>query len=221
MENEISRYPFLNTDPAKKYFADTDFALKQGKHIQDYGSDHKLFVFVDEYYDKGLQTYYENFYGMKLNREEADRERYYFISFTEDSKGKFGKENRSKELDDDKLIFGILLLNLYKEKFFEKKEIRYQELSQIFKESEHKDLWLQLLYGKVKQNYSPGEEAEVKNKILKILKSFEDLGWIAFINQNEIHFEILTSIDRISKLYGDIINDVDNLQEYFKNEQLS
>ncbi len=114
MENEISIYPFLNSDLAKKYFANTDFALKQGRHIQDFGNDHKLFVFIDEYYDKGLQTYYETFFGMKLKQEEAERERYYFLNFPEDSKGKFGKENIRKELEDDILIFGILLLNLYK-----------------------------------------------------------------------------------------------------------
>lgn len=221
MENENSIYPFLDSEAANKYFADTDFALKQGRHIQDYRNDHKLFVFVDEYYDKGLQTYYENLFGMKLMREEADSERYYFLNFSEDNKGKLGKENRSKELEDDRLIFGILLLNLYKEKFFEKKEIRWQELELIFKESEHKELWLKILYGKVKPNYTPREEVEVKTKIVKILKSFEDLGWIYFLNQEELHFEILTSIDRISKLYGDMINDVENLKLYFNNELLS
>lgn len=221
MENESSNYPFLNSDLAKKYFADSDFALKQGRHIQDFGNDHKYFVFIDEYYDKGLQTYYETFFQVKLRREEADRERYYFLDFPEDTRGKLGKDNRSKELEDDRLIFGILLLNIYKEKFFEKKEVRWQELEQIFKEGEHKEIWQQLLYGKVKPNYSPGEETEMKNKVLKILKSFDDLGWIYFINQDELHFEILTSIDRISKLYGDIINNVENLQAYFSNEQLS
>lgn len=221
MENESSNYPFLNSDLAKKYFADSDFALKQGRHIQDFGNDHKYFVFIDEYYDKGLQTYYETFFQVKLRREEADRERYYFLDFPEDTRGKLGKDNRSKELEDDRLIFGILLLNIYKEKFFEKKEVRWQELAQIFKEGEHKELWQRLLYGKVKPNYSPGEETEMKNKVLKILKSFDDLGWIYFINQDELHFEILTSIDRIAKLYGDIINNVENLQAYFSNEQLS
>jgi hypothetical protein len=142
------------------------------------------------------------------------------LNFPEYSKGKLGKENRSKELEDDRLIFGILLLNLYKQKFFENKEIRWQELEQIFKEGEHKELWLQLLYGRIKPNYSPGEEAEVKAKIIKILKNFEDLGWVCFINPDEVHFEILTSIDRISKLYGDIINNVENLKLYFGDEQL-
>lgn len=73
----------------------------------------------------------------------------------------------------------------------------------------------------MKNNYSPGEETEMKSKVVRILKSFEDLGWVYFINQEEIHFEIMTTIDRISKLYGDVINDVDNLQAYFGNEQLS
>ncbi len=221
MENENTVYPFLNSDLAKKHFADTDFALKQGRHIQDFGTDHKMFVFMDEYYERGLQAYYEDLFGMKLVREETDHDRYYFLSFPDDGRGKLGKGNRSKELEDDRLIFAILLLNLYKDKFFEKKEVQWQELEHIFKESEHKELWLQLLYGSQKPNYSPGEEDSVKTKIGRILKSFEDLGWIYFINQEELHFGLLPAIDRVTKLYGDIINNVENLQAYFAHEQLS
>jgi condensin complex protein MksE len=221
MENENTTYPFLISDLAIKHFADTDFALKQGRHIQDFAGDHKLFVFIEEYYERGLQPYYEDLFGMKLMREETDHYRYYFLSFPDDGKGKLGKDNRSKELEDDRLIFAILLLNLFKDKFFEKKEVKWQELEHIFKESEHKELWLQLLYGNLKPNYSPGEEDNVKAKVERILKSFESLGWIYFINQEELHFEILPAIDRITKLYGDVINDVETLQAFLNNEQLS
>ncbi len=221
MENANSSYPFLNTEQAKKYFADTDIALKQGRHIQDFGNDIRLFSFIDEYFDKGLDDYYKQFFGMNLVKDSSDNEKFYYLDFPEDGRGKFGKENRSKELEDDKVIFAILFLNLYKEKFFEQKEFQWQELEQAFKEGEHKDLWQNILYGKIKPNYTPKEELDVKDKVRKILTEFEKLGWINFKNPEEVQFEILPSIERMGKLYEDVINNVESLEEYLSNEQLS
>src|SRR5258708_5548390 len=158
MENENANYPFLNSEQAKKYFADADIALKQGRHIQDFGTDIRLFSFVDEFYEKGLEEYYKQFFGMNLVSDKSDNGKFYYLDFPEDGKGKFGKENRSKELEDDKVIFAILFLNLYKEKFFEQKEFHWQDLEQTFKEGEHKELWQNILFGKMKQNYTVREE---------------------------------------------------------------
>ncbi|MEI6852007.1 MAG: hypothetical protein WCL06_04155, partial [Bacteroidota bacterium] len=175
MENANQSFPFLNTEQAKKYFAEADIVLKQGRHIQDYGNDIRIFSFVDEYYDKGLDEYYKEFFGMNLVRDNSDNGKFYYLDFPEDGKGKLGKENRSKELESEKVIFAILFLNLYKEKFFEQKEFQWQELEQIFKESEHKDLWQAILYGKIKQNYTIKEEQDVKDKVRRILSDFEKL----------------------------------------------
>ncbi len=221
MENANSNFPFLNTEQAKKYFADADIALKQGKHIQDYGSDIRIFSFVDEYFDKGLEDFYKEFFGMNLVRDNSDNGRFYYLDFPEDGKGKLRKENRSKDLEDEKVIFAILFLNLYKEKFFEQKEFLWQDLEQIFKESEHKELWQAILYGKIKQNYTPKEELDVKDRVRRILYDFEKLGWIVFKNQDEIYFEILPSIERISTLYKDVINNIESIEEFLNNEQLS
>ncbi|MCK9480159.1 MAG: chromosome partition protein MukE [Bacteroidia bacterium] len=221
MENANANYPFLNSEQATKYFADADIALKQGRHIQDFGTDIRLFSFIDEFYDKGLEDYYKQFFGMNLVSDKSDNGKFYYLDFPDDGKGKFGKENRSKELEDDKVIFAILFLNLYKERFFEQKEFTWQELEQIFKEGEHKELWQNILFSKVKQNYTPREEQDVKDKVRKILSDFEKLGWIVFKNQEEIHFEVLPSIERISRLYGDVIDNLESIEEYLNNEQLS
>lgn len=186
MEN--ANYPFLNSEQATKYFADADIALKQGRHIQDFGTDIRLFSFIDEFYEKGLEDYYKQFFGMNLVCDKSDNGKFYYLDFPDDGKGKFGKENRSKELEDDKVIFAILFLNLYKERFFEQKEFTWQELEQIFKEGEHKELWQNILFSKVKQNYTPREEQEVKDKVRRIISDFEKLGWTVFKNQEEIHF---------------------------------
>jgi hypothetical protein len=218
MENANTNFTFLTSDDATKYFADADILLKQGRHIQNYGADSRLFYFIDEYYDRGLRDFYHQFFQMNLERESHDNERYFYLDFTEDCKGKLGKDNRSKELEGDKVIFAILFFNIYKEKFFEKKESNWQELSQIFKESEHQDLWKELLYGKLKPNYTPQEEQHVKDKVRSIIKDFEKLGWVALKSIEDLTFEILPSIARISNLYSDVIENVETLEEYLNNE---
>jgi len=221
MENENANYQFLNSDRAKKYFADADIALKQGKHLQNYGNDSRIFSFVDEYFEKGLQEYYLQLFQMNLVRDTNDSQKFYYLDFPDDGKGKLGKENRSKELESDKVIFAILLLNMFKDKFFEHKEIVWIELDQIFKEGEHKELWQKLLFGKVKNNYTPTEEQSVKDKVKSILKDFEKLGWVEIKILDEVRFEIMPSIERISRLYRDVIGNVDSISEYLNNEQLS
>lgn len=221
MEDENANYSFLNSDKAKKHFADADIALKQGRHLQDYGVDSRLFSFVDDSYEIGMKDYYQHFFQMNLVRDTNDNQKFYYLDFPEDGKGKFGRENRSKELEADKVIFAILLLNIFKDKFFEHKEMEWNEFEQIFKESEHKEFWQKLLFGKLKNSYTPNEEQNVKDKVKSILKDFEKLGWVEIKNIEEVKFEILPSIERISRLYRDVISQVESLDDYLNNEQLS
>ena len=221
MENENANYQFLNSDRAEKYFADADITLKQGKHLQNYGNDSRIFSFVDEYFEKGLQEYYLRFFKMNLVRGTNDNQKFYYLDFPDDGKGKLGKENRSKELESDKVIFAILLLNMFNHKFFENKEIEWMELDQTFKEGEHKELWQKLLFGKIKNNYTPTEEQSVKEKVKSILKDLEKLGWVEIKNLDEVKFEIMPSIERISRLYRDVIGNIDSISEYLNHEQLS
>ena len=210
-------YEFLNTERARKHFADTDFALRSGKHIQNFGSDFKLFDFVNDYFDKGLSRYYLELLGMVLKKEFNDREGYFFLDFPEDgNKGKFGYD-RTYALDDRLVIFAILLLNLYKEKFFENKEVKWDELLYITEEGENKDLWQKLLFGENKRNFTPAEKDDVRRKIERTLQVCERMGWIRWISYEELHFEIMPSIDRIAKLYQTEINNVELLTEYLEN----
>lgn len=210
-------YEFLNTERAKKYFADADFALRSGRHIQNFGSDFKLWDFINDFYDKGLSKYYLELLGMVLKKEFNEREAYFFLDFPEDgNKGKFGYD-RTYPLDDRLIIFSILLLNLHKEKFFENKEIKWDELLYIIEEGENKDLWQKLLYGDSKRNYTPAEKEEVRRKIERTLQICERMGWIRWLSYEELHFEIMPSIDRIAKLYQTEINNVELLEDYLEN----
>jgi chromosome condensin MukBEF MukE localization factor len=210
-------YEFLSTERARKHFADTDFALRSGKHIQNFGNDFKLWDFVNDYYDKGLSKYYMELLGMVLKKEFNEREAYFFLDFPEEgSKGKFGYD-RTYALDDRLVIFAILLLNLYKEKFFENKEVKWDELLYITEEGENKDLWQKLLFGENKRNFTPTEKEEVRRKIERTLQICDRMGWIRWLSYEDLHFEIMPSIDRIAKLYQTEINNVELLTEYLEN----
>ncbi len=160
-----------------------------------------------------LSKYYEHLFGVYLRKESNDRAEYFFLDFPEDGHGRFVKD-RYKELDARHVIFGILLLNVYKERMFEKKEIKWENLEQTFDESEHRELWQKLLYGEVKRNYTPNEKEEVKRKVEHSLNLFDRLGWISWVDPANLHFEIMPSIDRIAKLYNNEITNVELMTEY-------
>ncbi|MCC6691267.1 MAG: hypothetical protein IT235_07005 [Bacteroidia bacterium] len=216
METENSAFEFLTRESAAKYFAETDFTLKQGRHIQQYGVDSKLFDYLYENHED-LGRYYEQLFGVYLRKESNDREEYFYLAFPEDGHGRFVKD-RYKELDPRHVIFGILLLNVYRERMFEKKEMKWENLEQLFDESESRELWQKLLYGEVKRNYTPHEKEEVKRRVEHTLNLFDKLGWIQWIDSTNIHFEIMPSIDRISKLYANEIQNVELISEYVQEQ---
>jgi len=213
MENENKSFEFLENESSKKYFADLDFALREGRHIQNSNSDYKLWEYIEDNYDK-LSNYYNSLFGIKLMRENNDQQYYYYLEFYEESKGKFSN-NRSKEIQADRVIFAILLLNLYKEKFFEDKNLNWIDLENIIFSSNQKDLWQKLFFKEgVKRNYTPQQIENLKESITKILKDFEKLGWIEWIDKQEISFNIMPSIDRIAKLYKNEIREIETISNY-------
>ena len=218
METENSAFAFLDTESAAKYFAEVDFALKQGRHVQSYANDIKIFDYINEHYDH-LAKYYEHLFGVFLRRESNERDIYFYLDFPEDGHGRFIAD-RNKDIDDRMVIFGVLLLNLYKERFFEGKEIKWTTLEQVIEEGEHKEYWQKLLYGEAKRNYTPVEKDEMRRRVERTLHEFHKLGWISWINHDALHFEILPAIDRISRLYANEISNVELMSEYI-HEQIS
>ncbi len=218
MEHENRTFEFLKEESSKKHFAELDFAIRQGRHIQEYGKDYKIYKYVASYYEY-LENYYYSLFGIYLRKENNDQVFYYFLDFGDDDKGKF-TGSRSLEISDKQVIIAILLLNLYKEKFFEEKEIRWSDIENIFENSEQKQLWQTLFFKDgYKRNYSPPEHKKFKDDISKILKEFDKLGWITWIDKSEIHFEIMPSIDRIAKLYKNEITNIDTISTYINAER--
>lgn len=218
MENENSIFSFLESEAATKYFAECDFALKQGRHIQLYGSDAKLWDYINDHYTQ-IAHYYEHLFGVFLRKDSNERDVYFYLDFPEDGHGRFIQE-RNKDLDDRQVIIAIMLLNVYKERFFETKEIKWSYIEQIIEEGEHKEHWQKLLYGEVKRNYTPNEKEEMKKRMERALNDFDKLGWISWIDRENLHFEVLPAIDRIAKMYASEISNVELMSEYI-HEQIS
>ena len=49
MEDENKKYGFLETEESGNLFADLDFALKSGQHIQNYPHQVELFNYIEKY----------------------------------------------------------------------------------------------------------------------------------------------------------------------------
>lgn len=212
MENENSTFQFLEREVSEKYFADVDFLLRQGKHIQAY--DAKLFEYIDDYYEE-LAEYYIHLFKIYLRQElnTYTNEKYYYLDFHEDDKGKFS--GRSKELDVWNLLFGLLLVSLFYEKYFDvNQRVTQEELHKIIEHGTHSDSWKMHIFGDIKENYTPKEWVEADAKIQRTLKEFERLGWVVRNDKKEINFDILPSIDRLVKLYKNQIENIESVITY-------
>ncbi len=48
MEYENESFKFLEEESSKRYFADLDFALREGRHIQNYSDNYRLWEYVED-----------------------------------------------------------------------------------------------------------------------------------------------------------------------------
>ncbi len=202
-------FSFLTKESSQKYFAETDFALRQGRHIQNIDTDKQIYSYINDYFEE-LKSYYQYLFSMVLKDDIFDTMKYYYLDFEEEGYGKFGNQ-RTKTINDRYLLIGILLLNLYNQKHFEIKRTNWNELLEIVSEKEKKDLWLKLLFPDVRESQTPKEWNRVKTIFKNAIDEFENLGWIKYIDKQEIEFEINPSIHRIIKLYPTEIENINLL----------
>jgi len=226
MENENkSPYSFLEYEDVQRSFADLNISLLEGRHIQK--SDSRIFHLLKSYPDE-LKYYYESLYGLELTHGKYDNQSYYYLSFPHDSKGRLSDPSRYRPLSDQNTIMGIMLLNIYHEKFFDKeKEVTWDDFVKIIMEGENSDLYKKLWFSDIRDNYDYSEwKKRFYDKVSNTLKEFQKLGWvtgeipkksgteIAQI-QEELRFQINVSINRFAKLYENEINNFDEFVEKY------
>lgn len=202
-------YTFLTTQEAISIFADVDYALKSGKHIQKCPSQGKQFAFVGKYYDK-LKSYYDNLFDIHLNREgEGDLE-YFFIDFFKDGNGYYQRGNIPVEnreyLAESHLIIAFLLIRMYVLEPRAESRILIQDFKvQVLSEYEEYKPHLLRLFAKSEDTEETDYELKsIEDEMDKALKKFNDLCWI-MIDKSTETFEIMPSLNRLLNMFENYI----------------
>lgn len=202
-------YTFLTTQEAISIFADVDYALKSGRHIQKCPSQGKLFDFIKRYYDQ-LKSYYDNLFGIHLNSEGEGELEYFFIDFFKDRNGYYQRGNIPVEnreyLAESHLIIAFLLIRMYVLEPRVEKRILIQDFKiQVLSEYEEYKPHLLRLFAKSEDTKETDYELKsIEDEIEKALKKFNELCWI-MIDKNTETFEIMPSLNRLLNIFENYI----------------
>lgn len=202
-------YTFLTTQEAISIFADVDYALKSGRHIQKCPSQGKLFAFIKRYYDQ-LKSYYDNLFGIHLNSEGEGELEYFFIDFFKDRNGYYQRGNIPVEnreyLAESHLIIAFLLIRMYVLEPRVEKRILIQDFKiQVLSEYEEYKPHLLRLFAKSEDTKETDYELKsIEDEIEKALKKFNELCWI-MMDKNTETFEIMPSLNRLLNIFENYI----------------
>lgn len=203
-------YTFLTTQEAISIFADVDYALKSGRHIQKCPSQGKLFAFIKRYYDQ-LKSYYDNLFDIHLNSEGEGELEYFFIDFFKDRNGYYQRGNIPVEnreyLAESHLIIAFLLIRMYVLEPRVEKRILIQDFKiQVLSEYEEYKPHLLRLFAKSEDTKETDYELKsIEDEIEKALKKFNELCWI-MIDKNTETFEVMPSLNRLLNIFENYIS---------------
>ncbi|WP_321438488.1 chromosome partition protein MukE [uncultured Bacteroides sp.] len=195
-----SPYAFLSNPSVQRYFADLNIDLLQGKHIT--ADDYYSYQLLREYYEPELKQYYKELYELILEKATFDNSTYFYLDFPVDSKGRLS--NRSRELSEQQVIIGIILLKMYYDMYFKyPKELFWEDIKEEIEQSELKDLYKKLFFEEVRDFYTDKEWEKVQELFRRTINSFTQLGWIKKLSKGkeDIHFQLKESIHRFAELY--------------------
>ena len=206
---------FKTTD-VQKHFADLNIELLRGRHIQD--DAHYFHRLLSKYYIE-FKKYYEVFYNLLLDKKTFEGVSYFFLTFSEDSKGVLSATSRHRDLTAVETIIAITLLQMYYEKYFDNvKEISFLDIKSKIKESEFSHLYKTVFFKNgSRDNFTPKEWSNVTKNFKNVIQDFEQLGWVDNVIQkgeNDFSFTIRESIHRFQTMYE---YEISNFEEFVNN----
>lgn len=219
-ENTSSRieqpFKFFENSDVKDKFADLNIELLGGRHIQSSGNYYH-YQLLKKYYDN-FKYYYDCFYNLKLERAFKDNITFYYLDFNEDTRGVLGSTNRHKELSPLQTVMGIMLLNMYYDKYFDDvKEITFSDIKKEITQGENSQSYKKLWFDEIREEYSPPEWRRVIKNIKSVVRDFDKLGWVESLTADEgeeIRFRLKETIYRFQKLYE---KEISNFDEFVDN----
>jgi chromosome condensin MukBEF MukE localization factor len=208
---------FFRDPEAKHVFAKLDYALRDGMHLQRYSGQDEMFAFLEKHTDS-LEEFYQCYYDVQLASGGESTEKYYFLDFPPQSRGNILLEHRYF-LPNEYVIVGFLI---YKIVFLD----GYLELNSIstlqkIVRQDYEDLkpGIYRVLAKARREKSTQMDDEKVDKlIVDALEEFHKIGWVKL---DGTAFDTLPAFHRLTKLYGDYINNLDNWLNQSMNENSS
>lgn len=188
-------------------FANTDFQLRSGMHIQDYKSQSRNFHFIEDNFPQ-LYYFYEKMYQAKLSFYQSINGKFYFLDYFEEVKSKLSKES----LKPKHTLFAIFLYMLHRvEKRFST-TLSKQELVEVLN-THHKikPHIHRLFLGSEQEDTSPTQNT-LYRWVSESLRELEKLGWVQILEEDSEQFELLPAFERIALVYADAINNIEEIR---------
>ena len=213
----IDAYNFLKSPSAKEVFGKVDFTLKSGIHVQYKHPDQESeYQFINNNIDS-LRNYYQDFFGVMLEKGGEETEIYYYLDFQGNKRGAIPPEQRGF-LSNESLIIGMFACKVYSIDF-NTEESSLTTFKKMMREEyeEYKDDFFRLL-AQTKSTYITGDdENELDKSVRSAFREFKKLGWIYF--KNDEQFVIMPSMERLRKLYADEIHDIQRLTQNYQTQK--
>jgi len=207
---ELAALAFYLDPDAEELIGKLDLHLKDGMHFQEVEHQYAQYYFIKKNYSS-LEQYYRKYHKLVLSYGGEGSERYYYLDFNGSDRGSIDGDHRYF-LRPEFVIIGFMI---YKIIFIDRNlELTSVSCLQSMILTDYEELMediYRLLAKLRKANATTFGNEKVRDVVLDALKEFKKLGWVIM---NEDFFDIMPSFSRLQKVYGDYIN---NLEDLLKN----
>jgi len=210
MEHTNKEY-YLELKESPELFAETDFLLRSGVHIQDHKYQSRYFRFIESNFSD-LKKYYESLFNIDIVPQETVAGKYYFLDYLDEQKSKTLSKTK-KNLDQKVTLFAIFLYTIYKTELKFSSRLTKQDILDVINSSNnYKPNIHRILLGS-EQAETEITDTTILKWISTSLNEIEKLAWVYLPNNSdEDSFEIMPAFERIAKIYVDTINNIDSIK---------
>jgi len=202
-KNSIAGFLF---DPvAEDYFAEIDYALKDGVHFQREGKQFRHYNFIESN-EECLRLYYQKFFNVNLAREGEGAATYFFLDFYGSDRGRISSRHRHIMKSEHVLIGFIIYKIVFIDKEIDLDSVqRLKEKIRIDYEQYKPGLYRLIAKSK---NTNPGNvnDNALDSNVQSALEEFRKIGWITM---DKDEFSLLPAFNRLVRIYEKHILDID------------
>lgn len=219
-----SPFSFLDEFEVQEYFAQLNLALLEGRHIEP--SDYNHYKLLREYWEE-LGYYYENLYQLKLTFRRTSNGEYCYLDFYESGLGKLSDPSKRKDLTDVQTVYGLMLVKMSLDREFDiDKAFNWEQVKQEILEGERSASYKRVLFNKEadRRHFTEKELDPVMKNLVRVLRKFEQMGWVEDVKYEEgedLQFTLRESISRLMLLYENEIEDFETFSGNYKKYQLN